>query len=210
MAHEKKPTKAELEIQEHWQGYLSALDQAIEPLTNKLRQLREKKQRVELLQSVSLGLYEEMDKLAKKAGADQVTDLALEQINDFIRDAKDLMAEDPYVQKCKEFVAAGDNPEYRDVVVVMRQLRQGLERLETSSKSFQSRCHQLLEDAKAVRVAVQLAQEGNDEISMDDLKEYEVTAKARWFVQSTEFGEPVFSFDVLERTDISKYFAAEP
>lgn len=210
MAREKKLTKAELEIQEHRQGQLSALDQAIEILTNKLREFREKEQKVELLQRVSLGLYEEMDKLAKIAGADQVTDLALEQINDFIHDAKNLMADDPYVQKYKEFVPAGDNPEYRDVVVVIRQLRQGLERLETSLKSVETRLHEVSQDAKAVRVVVQLLLEGNDEISREDLKEHEVTAKDRWFVQNEDFEEPIFSVDVLDRTDFSKYFAAEP
>src|SRR5207244_5124813 len=129
-------------------------------LTKKLADLHQKKQKVELLQSVSLGLYDEMDKLAKKAGADQVTDLALEQVNDFIRDAKALMTEDAYIQRYKEFVPAGDNPEYRDVVVVMRQLRQGLERLDTNVSLLQARWKVPLADAKGVRVAVQLMLEG--------------------------------------------------
>jgi hypothetical protein len=85
------------------------------------------------------GLYDEIDKLAKKAGADQVTDLALEQVNEFVRDAKTLMPEDAYVQRQKEFVAAGDNPEHRDVVFVMRQLRQGLERFDAKVTSLQTR-----------------------------------------------------------------------
>ena len=38
-----------------------------------------------------------------------------------------------------EFVAAGDNPQHRDVVVVMRQLRQGLERLAEGLKSSSTR-----------------------------------------------------------------------
>ena len=159
--------------------------------------------------SVSLGLYDEMDKMAKKAGADQVTDLALEQVNDFIRDAKALMAEDAYVQRYKEFVPAGDNPEYRDVVVVMRQLRQGLERLDTNVGSLQARWNERLADAKGVRVAVQLIMEGYDAISRSDLKEYEVAAKDRWFIKGDEFEEPVFSFEALDRTDIPTYFSAE-
>jgi hypothetical protein len=209
MAREKKPSKAEIEVQERRKSQLVALDQVIEALTKKLADLHQKKQKVELLQSVSLGLYDEMDKMAKKAGADQVTDLALEQVNDFIRDAKDLMAEDAYVQRYKEFVPAGDNPEYRDVVVVMRQLRQGLERLDTNVSSLQARWNERLADAKGVRVAVQLIMEGHEAISESDLKEYEVAAKDRWFIKGDEFEEPVFSFEAMDRTDIPTYFSAE-
>ena len=82
MAREKKPSKSKIEIQERRKSQLAALDLGIEALSKKLADLKHKKQKVELLQSVSLGLYDEMDKLAKKAGTDQVTDLALEQLND--------------------------------------------------------------------------------------------------------------------------------
>src|ERR1035437_5893272 len=139
MARQRQPSKEELELLERRKGQLAELVQVVETLTKKLNDLRQMKQKADLLQSVSLGLYDEMDKLAKKAGADEVTDLALEQANDFIRDARMLMAEDPYVQRCKEFVPAGNNPQHRDVVVVMRQLRQGVERFDTNVTSLQTR-----------------------------------------------------------------------
>jgi hypothetical protein len=129
MGREKKPSKEEILILEKRKVQLARLDQVIEELTKKLGDLHQKKQKLDLLQSVSLGLYDELDKLSKKSGADQVTDLALGQVNDFISDAKRLMPEDVYVQRCKEFVPTGDNPENRDTVVVMRQMRQGLERV---------------------------------------------------------------------------------
>ena len=123
MPKERKPSKEKLLIIEKRNDQIKQLDEAIVELTKKLNELRGKQKQLDLLQSVSLGLYDEIDKLAKKAGADQVTDLALEQVNDFIRDAKALLSEDPYAQRQKEFVPAGDNPQHRDVVVVMRQLR---------------------------------------------------------------------------------------
>jgi hypothetical protein len=209
MAREKKPSKEEIETVERRKGQLTQLDQVVDVLTNRLDDLRQKKQKVDLLQSASLGLYDELDKLAKKAGADQVTDLALEQVNEFVRDAKALMPEDAYVQRQKEFVAAGDNPEHRDVVFVMRQLRQGLERFNANVTSLQTRWKESLADAKGVRVAVQLLQEECDEVSKGDLDEHEVAVKDRWWVEIEDFEEPVFSLDVLDRTNILSYFTDE-
>jgi hypothetical protein len=209
MAREKKPSKAEIAIQERRKIQLAALDQVVDALTKKLADLHQKKQKVELLQSVSLGLYDEMDKMAKKAGADQVTDLALEQVNEFIKDAKALMAEDTYVQRQKQFVAAGDNPQYRDVVVVMRQLRQGLERLDAGVAPQLTLWREALADAKGVRVAVQLILENNEPVSKDELKEREVSAKPRWWTTDEDYTDQVFSFEVLDRTDIPSYFTAE-
>lgn len=210
MAREKKPSKEEIETLERRKGQLTQLDQVVDVLTKRLDDLRQKKQKVDLLQSASLGLYDELDKLAKKAGADQVTDLALEQVNEFVRDAKALMPEDAYVQRQKEFVAAGDNPEHRDVVFVMRQLRQGLERFDANVTSLQTRWKESLADARGVRVAVQLLQEDDCEaVSKGDLDEHEVAVKDRWWVEIDDFQEPVFSVDVLDRTNILSYFTDE-
>jgi ElaB/YqjD/DUF883 family membrane-anchored ribosome-binding protein len=96
----------------------------IEPILKKASGYQ--KSQVNLLESVSLGLYDEIDKLAKKAPAEPVTDLVFAQMNQVIRETKELVEDDPYVQRLQEFVAAGDNPQHRDAVVVLRQVRQGL------------------------------------------------------------------------------------
>ena len=198
-----------MELLERRNRQLSELEQVVVALNKKVEDLLQKKRKVDLLQSVSLGLYDEMDKMAKKSGADQVTDLALEQVNEFIKDAKGLMAEDAYVQRQKEFVPAGDNPQYRDVVVVMRQLRQGLDRLDADMAPHLTRWKEALADAKGVRVAVELILENDEPVSKDELKEREVGAKPRWWTTDDSYTEQVFSFEVLDRTDIPKYFTAE-
>ena len=76
------------------------------------------------------GLYEELDKIYKKAPAEQISDLTVENVNQLIKDTKGIIEDDPYIDRVKEFVPAGDNPEYRDVIVVLRQLRQGLDRFQ--------------------------------------------------------------------------------
>lgn len=78
------------------------------------------------------GLYIEIDKLYRKAAAEQVSTLTVENVNVLIKDTKEIITADPYIDRIKAFVPAGDNPEYRDVIIILRQLRQGLDRIKTS------------------------------------------------------------------------------
>ncbi len=66
---------------------ISALQAKLAEMTNNQRK------QLALLESVSLGLYEEVDKLSKKAPAELVTDLVLTQTNDIIRETKQLVAD---------------------------------------------------------------------------------------------------------------------
>jgi len=78
------------------------------------------------------GLYQELDKIYKKAPGEQISNLTVENVNNLIKDTKEIIREDPYIDRVKEFVPAGDNPEYRDVIIVLRQLKQGLNRFKRS------------------------------------------------------------------------------
>jgi hypothetical protein len=80
------------------------------------------------LSSHSDGFYEEIDKLAKGKALFTVTDLVVAQANDIIRDAKKIAKYDVYLNRTTEFVPAGDNPTYPDVLVSIRGVRDGLER----------------------------------------------------------------------------------
>jgi hypothetical protein len=150
---------------------------------------------------VSLGLYEELDKLAKKAPADQVTNLVLEQTNEVIREAKELLSEDPFVKRYKEFVAAGDNPEHRDVVVVLRQIRQGLGRFTSGVQERKDWLESALADAKGVRAAATLSRDGDSELSQEDLSDYEGKVRNQWFNDND-----MFDFGRLDRTNIGSYY----
>ena len=76
------------------------------------------------------GLYDEMDKLAKKAPREGLSDLAMARVNRAIRDAKGLMARfDEYAADLAEFVAAGENPEVRDAVLVLGEIKTALARV---------------------------------------------------------------------------------
>jgi hypothetical protein len=78
------------------------------------------------------GLYEELDKIYKKAPEEQISELTVENVNQLIKDSKEIITEDPYIERIKQFVPAGDNPEYRDAIIVLKQLRQGLDRFKQS------------------------------------------------------------------------------
>ena len=61
-----KNTDGKKQIQALRNRQISDLDAAIQSLSEKKRALLERKRRVDVLEDVSLGLYEELDKLAKK------------------------------------------------------------------------------------------------------------------------------------------------
>lgn len=99
-----------------------------------LREGMQEKEAYYLLQSEIVGLYDEMDKFAKKAPNEPVTNLQLKIINSFINKAKLLLTGDNIIDEVEIFVSAGDNPEYRDAVTVLRQIRQGLERFKVNER----------------------------------------------------------------------------
>lgn len=98
----------------------------IDTLKNQLKY----KNSYELVDSELQGVYDEIDKLCKKAPNEPITNLQLGVVNRLIAKSKRLLDDDRIVGEISSFVAAGDNPEYRDVLTVLRQLRQGLQRFE--------------------------------------------------------------------------------
>ena len=78
----------------------------------------------------SSGFYDEVNKLAKGRTAFPATPLVRQNANDIIADAKKLVKtkEDVHMDRIKEFVPAGDEPPYPDVLVVLRSVRQCLKR----------------------------------------------------------------------------------
>ena len=88
----------------------------------------------ELIKSDLIGLYEEVDKLVKTLPKEPITPLQLKIANDFLVRAKALLSGDTTVDQVEIFVGAAKMPEYRDVIIVLRQIRQGLERFEAKNK----------------------------------------------------------------------------
>lgn len=180
---------------------LEQLETAIAKLSVLADTLKTQKRSLDLLQSVSAGLYEEIDKLAKKSPADEISILALEQVNDLIRESKELSPDDLYMKRYKVFVAAGDNPQHRDVVLLLRQVRQGLDRFSQRLTERTTRTSTLLSDAKGLRIAILIIKSGREEATTSQLQANEVSVSSKW---SQDYQ---VNFDRLNRTDIPTYFA---
>jgi len=201
-----KKSSSQSEIEQRRAAQLEEINKVFEILSSELREIRETKtKKRQLLDSVSLGLYEEVDKLSKKAPAEPVTTLVLSQVNDVIRETKQLAEDDSYIQRLNEFVAAGDNPEHRDVVVVLRQIRQGLQRLEQNLKASISELSSKRAEARLIYTALTIFAEGESDIGKEDFEEYDLQLPANWSVAG-EYGEYYFNFEKLDRLDLTTHF----
>ena len=99
-----------------------------------LRQWMSSKLAYELIKSELLGLYDEVNKLVRILPKEPITPLQLKITNDLLRKAKSLLSGDTGIDQVEIFVGAASMPEYRDVIIVLRQIRQGLERFEAKNK----------------------------------------------------------------------------
>lgn len=143
---------------------LLQIQEVILQLESRLQAYAENRIKHRLLESVTEGLYIEIEKLTKKAPAEQVTELALEQINDVIQDTKELLKDDPYIERLNVFVPAGDLPQLRDTLIVLRQVKQGLQRF---SKAWNTESlTDKLRLAGIIKFAVEFALAGEDNASI--------------------------------------------
>jgi hypothetical protein len=95
---------------------LESSQAAVEQLEGELRAVRKTAKRCEILSNHSEGFYDEINKLAKGKTLVETTPLFVDQTNDIIRDAKDIVKNEVYLDRTKEFVPAGNNPVYPEVV----------------------------------------------------------------------------------------------
>lgn len=200
------------ELKKRRQEQFEQINKIVDTLENKLVQTRKQIKQRELLDSVSQGLYDEIDKLTKKAPAEPITDLVLEQTNDVIKETKQLIASDSYVQRLNQFVAAGDNPQHRDVVIVLRQIRQGLARFETDLQQIRSAIDSLLSEAITIQIAIGWFLDGRN-VEGDTALEREGFDTRfgglnedlnKWFIGSR--GNRKFDYAKLDDTDLEQYF----
>jgi hypothetical protein len=162
------------------------------------------KSQLSLLESVSLGLYDEIDKLAKKAPAEPVTDLVFSEMNQVIRETKELVVEDPYVQRLQEFIAAGDNPQHRDAVVVLRQLRQGLARFHEKLDALIYELRDKYNETDNIKQVLEIYMSGNESISAKDLKAYDIDISDWWLIGN--YPNKEFDFSKLDKISIDTRF----
>jgi DNA repair exonuclease SbcCD ATPase subunit len=168
-----------------------------------LKTLRDKRKTYTQLESVSQGLYDEIDKLSKKSHVGLLTDLALSRVNDTIRVAKELMDDDPYIAKIAQFVAAGDNPSHGDAVVDLRQIRQGLSRYNHEMESNEKRLRSIINACQGIIYALEYRKANGMASSKSDLIEYGIPSV--FFVKDIS-GFTHFDHDKIALIDMEHYF----
>jgi len=183
-------------------------DELIPKLQERVADLRRRQDSLALLKSVSTGLYEETDKLSKKAPAETVTDLLLEQVNTVIRETKEIATSDIFVTRLSEFVSAGDNPQHRDVVVILKQLILGQNRAIATNDQKLNANQEKLSDARGVLCAIDLRLQGQEEYQIGkELLHYNGTSVSK-FWRGDDTYDWHFDFARLDNPDLPERFAA--
>lgn len=184
---------------------LAELRHIVERLQERIEMFGEQGEQRALLVSVAKGLYDETDKLTKKAPSEQVTELLLQQVNQVIAETKELIEQDAYVQRLNQFVSAGDNPEHRDVVVILRMVLQGLERFAPALQKEVQETKRSLREARVLEYVTDQFQTTGEVLTKDEIDEDFVKAADAWFVGDEE----AFDFDDLDKRDLKEYFEVE-
>ena len=164
----------------------------------------------QVLESVSLGLYEEMDKLCRSGPDVPITEKAMGEVNFVLEDAARLMRADPYISRfVRPFDTLRGVPPHRDTVLALRQVRLGLERyisvLDARLDTLGSRQAQ----AEAIRGALEIAAPLSDgAVLRRDLEGRGWQAHPDWF-RDFSYNLSEFDFLKLNATDILAYFLAD-
>jgi hypothetical protein len=145
------------------------------------------------------GFYEEIDKLAKGKSLLEVTDRALEETNFIISDAKRIVGDDPYLKRTHEFVAAGNNPVYPDVVLALRAVIQSLDRYRAKKKEEAAVHAGILYELNTILAAMQLLSEGQESFSKDVLQRRMGQAPSPKWMVSLGFNDSNFDFERFKR-----------
>lgn len=182
---------------------------ALDKLLERLRDLSNTAKGRDALASHLKGFYEEIDKLAKGKHLFEVTPLAVGQANDIIRDAKDIIKADVYLDRIKEFVPAGNNPLYPDVLLVLRAVQECVQRFQTALHHEEQNIVRHIHEAKTIIAALDYFLDIGESPEKDDLKRYlDDGVVASTFIVENYNGDEYFDFDKLDRLNQDEYLLA--
>jgi hypothetical protein len=212
-AKKAREQREQRELLEKRNQQLSDAERALDALRGQLRTARLNIKQCEALSSHSNGFYEEISKLAKGRILIAVTDLVVVQANDIIRDAKQLIRHDVHLDRIKEFVPAGDNPVYPDVLVSIRSVRDSLDRYDQDTKSRVNTLLARIEKAQTVIGALKFvlddeadAEEDKNYPSKDAIEPYvEGRVSESCLSRFTDNYEKYFDFDRLDKETVEEY-----
>ena len=206
-------SNAKQELIQQRSKQLMQISEVISSLESSQSSSQPNQEKFEDLNSVLEGMYDEIDKLVKKKTVEPATDLIVEQVNSILSETQELITDDSYIEELKMFVPAGDLPEVRDVLFVLRQTRQGMERFSKKLNKEKQKIDTSLLEAKAIKIALELFQQNYPDdnyyrsykIETDDIKNLLGTAVPDgWTIRKSV--DPIFNFERLDYIEIEDYF----
>ena len=129
----------------------------------------------------------------------EVTDRTLEEANSIISDAKRIVGNDPYLSRTHEFVAAGNNPVYPDVLLALRSVLQSLDRFGAKKQAEATENAEILNELNTILAALEMLSEGEESVSKEDLARRMVKAPSKKWITSLGFNDSSFDFEMLKR-----------
>jgi hypothetical protein len=182
---------------------------ALRVLEESLSSARENSKRRTSLAHHLGGFYNEVDKLAKGKSMIEATPLIVEEANDIIRDAKEMIKGDVFLDRVKQFVPAGTNPVYPDVLVVARIVQSALERAKAPLEDREKHLHRLCREGRTIAAALTLLIEKGDYPSIDDVRaELDASPIESWFFEADD-GESYFNVERLDRVGVQRALAEQ-
>jgi hypothetical protein len=161
------------------------------------------------LSSHTEGFYDEIDKLAKGKALFAATDLAVQQVNDIIKDAKGIIQGDPHLDRVKEFIPAGDNPVYPDILLVTRAVQQCLSRCAKDIENGEKESAKALRAGRTVAAGLKCWIDTGQQPTKDDV-EAEMGGKPveSWFYEADD-GESYMDVNRLIKNGVKTSSASE-
>lgn len=197
------------ETMDRRRAQLAAAKAAVDRLQTELREISRREKGRESLADHLGGFYEEIDKLAKGKAMLEATTLAVNEANEIIRAAKELVAGDVHLDRVKEFVPAGENPVYPDVLVSMRNVRQALGRAESQFSSMKEAIENAQADADTVLAALELFVEEKTYATKWDVQQALAPNEAidSWFVKTSDGVH--FDYDRLDEAELATLLSVD-
>lgn len=195
------------ELRERRSAKLLAAESKLRQADAALRALREQVRRREALADHLDTFYAEVDKLAKGNRQIEATNLAVNQANEIIRDAKAVVAGDVYLDRVKEFVPAGENPIYPDVLLVAATVQAAVRRTKSVLAEEEKRLYETWLQAGTLAAAAGLLLEHGETPLWADVKHALGEKPAVQWFYNAEDDRTYFNLDRFDAADEEALFS---
>ncbi len=200
LAAERRRQKSD-ELRERRSAKLQVAEKTARQAEDALRTLRERIRRRKSLADHLQTFYGEVDKLAKGNRQIEATNLVVEQANEIIRDAKAVVAGDVYLDRVREFVPAGENPVYPDVLMIAATVQAAVRRAEPVLAGEETQQHEIWHNARTIAAAARLILESGDQPLREEVEDVLGEKSAtQWFYKADD-DHVYFDIDRFDNSD---------